>query len=575
MSDLSTTHHCSTAVQEANISHDSKVESDDTLQYPSASAQSKEGGGLQIASPAQSKVQIADNGKDGTVGVAPPLGEHEKYHVFFCYSSADAPWVKGIVQKLESDDFGFKCCIHDRDFTPGAYVIENIARSIKESQKTVFVISRDFVTSKWCEFERQLVMSESLTEKNKKVIPVMLRECVLPNFLQHMTHLEEWTPYFFDRFIGALKDKPGSGHDPLSTFSYNPNYINGQHVLKIEPEHAWEQPCCRFDDQILHAKLMSRGVRIGREDAVTVMKKVTKTSKMEKFNWYYTKYAPLHTFAEMMSGIFLIILIANHKSIFTDGDYRSLVAAPVKVSVLSILGTAIRYFIGRYIMNRNMERTMVEVNTILAKYHIFATVTDQYLGHCSYINNQLHFVYYERGCCLAKADALLMKYSELYARRLVAKMHIVPHYINGQHVLKIEPEHAWEQPCCRFDDQILHAKLMSRGVRIGREDAVTVMKKVTKTSKMEKFNWYYTKYAPLHTFAEMMSGIFLIILIANHKSIFTDGDYRSLVAAPEFSRTYTRMYNRSSGVAAVVADIMAEMALVLFDVDIPNHPRTC
>ncbi|XP_035684184.1 uncharacterized protein LOC118421130, partial [Branchiostoma floridae] len=395
--------------------------------YPSASAQSKEGGGLQIASPAQSKVQIADNGKDGTVGVAPPLGEHEKYHVFFCYSSADAPWVKGIVQKLESDDFGFKCCIHDRDFTPGAYVIENIARSIKESQKTVFVISRDFVTSKWCEFERQLVMSESLTEKNKKVIPVMLRECVLPNFLQHMTHLEEWTPYFFDRFIGALKgkitDKPGSGHDPLSTFSYNPNYINGQHVLKIEPEHAWEQPCCRFDDQILHAKLMSRG--IGREDAVTVMKKVTKTSKMEKFNWYYTKYAPLHTFAEMMSGIFLIILIANHKSIFTDGDYRSLVAAP---------------------MNRNMERTMVEVNTILAKYHIFATVTDQYLGIAKaglQIQQDLMAMATQKSASvevniqdsfsdpLAKADALLMKYSELYARRLVAKMHIVPRESRG------------------------------------------------------------------------------------------------------------------------------------------------
>ncbi|XP_035684181.1 myeloid differentiation primary response protein MyD88-like [Branchiostoma floridae] len=261
------TRHGSTAAQEANISHDAKAESDDALQYPSAPAQRREGGEHTTASATQCKVQIVDSkssGKDGTVGVAPPLGEHEKYHVFFCYSSADAPWVEHMVQKLESDEYGFKCCIHERDFIPGDYIINNIARSIQESQKTVFVLSRDFVNSKWCEFERQLVMSANLREENRKVIPVMLQKCdMLPDFLRHMTYLEEWTPHFFNRFIGALKgiqlNEPDSKPDGFSTFSYNPNYINGQHVLKIEPERTWGHPCCRFDDQILHAKLMSRG----------------------------------------------------------------------------------------------------------------------------------------------------------------------------------------------------------------------------------------------------------------------------------------------------------------------------
>ncbi|XP_078604042.1 uncharacterized protein LOC144877854 isoform X2 [Branchiostoma floridae x Branchiostoma japonicum] len=455
MSELSTTHHCSTAVQEANISHDSKAESDDTLQYPSASAQSKEGRELQIASPTKSKVQIADRGeKDGRVGVAPPLGEHEKYHVFFCYSSADAPWVKAMIQKLESDEYCFKCCIYERDFIPGDSIINNIARSIQESQKTVFVLSRDFVDSKWCEFERQLVMSENLTEKNRKIIPVMLRECVLPNFLGHMTHLEEWTPYFFDRFIGALNEDPDSKTDPFSTFSYNPNYINGQHVLKIEPENTWITPCCRFDDQILHAKLMSRGVKIGREDAVTVITRVMDTSKMKKFNWYYTKRAAFALFVLAMASLWAIAefhyMYTDHYR-YNDGGYIDSKAGLARVVVYSIFGLRLaQYFIGRYIMNKTMEHTMVEVNTILAKYHILATVRDKYLGISKAV---LHFVYYERGSCLcqiqqdlmvraretqdlssvevniqgnfseqvAEADALLMKYSELYVRLLVTK----------------------------------------------------------------------------------------------------------------------------------------------------------
>ncbi|XP_066294057.1 uncharacterized protein [Branchiostoma lanceolatum] len=361
MSELSSTRHCSTVVEDANTSHDSKVDSNGP-QHPPASAHGRDGEELKTDSPARIEDHDTDSDRqDGKVGVAPPLGEREKYHVFFCYSSADAPWVKDMIHTLESDKFGFKCCIHERDFTPGAFIIKNIARSIQESQKTVFVLSRDFVESRWCDFERQLVMSENLTEENRKVIPVMLHKCdLLPDFLRHMTYLEAWTPYFINRFIGALKAEPGCNPDPSSTFNWNPNYNNGQHVLKMEPERTWEIPCCRFDEQILPSKLMSRGIR----------------------------------------------------------------------------------------MNKSMPRTMVGVNKILAKYHILATVTEKYLGVAKVV---LHFVYYERGSCLlqiqedlmaratqdpssvevniqdditdqvAEADALLLKYSDLFARLLVNK----------------------------------------------------------------------------------------------------------------------------------------------------------
>ncbi|CAH1271019.1 TLR2 [Branchiostoma lanceolatum] len=413
MSKLSSTRHCSTVVEVANVSPDSsKVADPNALQHLPALGQSRGDGELEIDSPAGSEDHDTDSDRqDGKVGVAPPLGEREKYHVFFCYSSADAPWVKDIIQTLESDKFGFKCCIHKRDFTPGASVFENISRSIQESQKTVFVLSRDFVESRWCDFERQLVMSENLREKNRKVIPVMLHKCdLLPDFLRHMTYLEEWTPYFFNRFIGALKDEADSKLDPFSTFTYNPNYINGQHVLKMEPQSTWEEPCCRFDDQILSAELMSRGIRVRREDAVAVIEALMMTGKMAHFNWYYTKLGPLVMFGKTLLFITCIAILASLNGMFShEGDSSGFRKALVVMAFPGApIGVAIHYFTGRYMLNKTMARAMVEVNTILAKYHILATVTDKYLGIAKAV---LQFVYYERGSCLLQIQEDLMAMS--------------------------------------------------------------------------------------------------------------------------------------------------------------------
>ncbi|XP_066294056.1 uncharacterized protein [Branchiostoma lanceolatum] len=449
MSELSSTRHCSTVVEDANTSHDSKVDSNGP-QHPPASAHGRDGEELKTDSPARIEDHDTDSDRqDGKVGVAPPLGEREKYHVFFCYSSADAPWVKDMIHTLESDKFGFKCCIHERDFTPGAFIIKNIARSIQESQKTVFVLSRDFVESRWCDFERQLVMSENLTEENRKVIPVMLHKCdLLPDFLRHMTYLEAWTPYFINRFIGALKAEPGCNPDPSSTFNWNPNYNNGQHVLKMEPERTWEIPCCRFDEQILPSKLMSRGIRVKREDAVAVIKTLMMTGKMAFYDWYYSMKGHI---AKVVAIMFILIIASiNFPYLDEQQYYHPLAVTLPKVSTCSwtILGSLMLYLIPRHLMNKSMPRTMVGVNKILAKYHILATVTEKYLGVAKVV---LHFVYYERGSCLlqiqedlmaratqdpssvevniqdditdqvAEADALLLKYSDLFARLLVNK----------------------------------------------------------------------------------------------------------------------------------------------------------
>ncbi|XP_078613599.1 uncharacterized protein LOC144883168 isoform X1 [Branchiostoma floridae x Branchiostoma japonicum] len=398
------------------VAHDFETGSDDTQSYSNMSGPRKGSGELEFYSPAESEFEddtdsnsSSNNGRM-VVGVAPPLDQLEKYHVFFCYSSADAPWVKVMINKLESDELGFKCCFHERDFIPGMSIIENIVRSIQKSQKTVFVLSRDFVASRWCNFERQIVMGANLREENKKVIPVMLRECDLPDFLQHMTYLEEWTPYFFDRFIGALKeptsDNPNSHSDSFSAFTYNPNYNNGQQLLRIEATTACCPPCARFDDQIVPSELTSKGIRISREDYQEAVCKLMETGKMKGFSCCSSEACFWIPTCLILSPIlvFIMAMICPGKgdSLESNDCFKTI----VKIGAF-LLAVLLLRCISRLWTKRSLKKTLLEVNSILARSHILATVTDRCTCYPVAI---LHFVYYERGSCLMRIlDDLLAR----------------------------------------------------------------------------------------------------------------------------------------------------------------------
>ncbi|KPP68529.1 toll-like receptor 1-like [Scleropages formosus] len=80
------------------------------------------------------------------------LGEAFEYHVFISYSQKDSQWVDTqLVPYLEGEQL--KLCVHERDFTPGHWIIDNIIRCVEQSYKTLFVLSNNFVQSEWCNYE--------------------------------------------------------------------------------------------------------------------------------------------------------------------------------------------------------------------------------------------------------------------------------------------------------------------------------------------------------------------------------------------------------------------------------------
>ncbi|KAJ8411225.1 hypothetical protein AAFF_G00172310 [Aldrovandia affinis] len=66
------------------------------------------------------------------------------YHAFISYSHHDSLWVDTqLVPTLEGT--GLSLCIHERDFVPGYWVLDNIINCVEGSYKTLFVLSQSFI----------------------------------------------------------------------------------------------------------------------------------------------------------------------------------------------------------------------------------------------------------------------------------------------------------------------------------------------------------------------------------------------------------------------------------------------
>ncbi|XP_045047497.1 uncharacterized protein [Desmodus rotundus] len=133
----------------------------------------------------------------------PPLGPSERFHLFVSYSSMDATWTHGLIGRLEADHAGLRVCLHERDFTPGRNVLENMAECIHQSQKVLLVLSQDFVQSRWCLLEADLSLFGYCLER-KPVIPVLLRPCQVPLHLSHLTYLEATDSSFYSKVARLL-----------------------------------------------------------------------------------------------------------------------------------------------------------------------------------------------------------------------------------------------------------------------------------------------------------------------------------------------------------------------------------
>ena len=153
------------------------------------------------------------------------------YDAFVAHNSEDIRWVvHELCHNLEDvqDQPRYKLCIHQRNFLPGAPIVNNIVKAIETSRKTICVLTRSFLRSGWCEFELQLAQTpDNLFGKGGscRLILVFLEKIPRP-LLKKYKHLEavmdrdtylEWPgdargrPLFWRRLRAALGKPMNNG----------------------------------------------------------------------------------------------------------------------------------------------------------------------------------------------------------------------------------------------------------------------------------------------------------------------------------------------------------------------------
>ena len=142
-----------------------------------------------------------------------------KFDAYVLYSSNDVDriWVHLQLVKVLEKFYGFRVCIHLRNFTPGVDIAENIKQAILQSRKVLVVMSPNFVASDWCIEEVQITRS---TDRNKFIVimykdvlsPDVPKPAVIQHLLETRTYIEwheapEAQTLFWKRLRKALWSK--------------------------------------------------------------------------------------------------------------------------------------------------------------------------------------------------------------------------------------------------------------------------------------------------------------------------------------------------------------------------------
>src|SRR5262245_5854907 len=97
--------------------------------------------------------------------------------VFISHSSADKPFVRRLVKRLERESFSV--WLDEKELKPGDALSDEIAKALREARVVLVVVSVASVRSKWLKYELTLA-TDRMVKGDCRVIPVVIGDVEPP-----------------------------------------------------------------------------------------------------------------------------------------------------------------------------------------------------------------------------------------------------------------------------------------------------------------------------------------------------------------------------------------------------------
>uniref|UniRef100_K1QWA8 Toll-like receptor 13 n=1 Tax=Magallana gigas TaxID=29159 RepID=K1QWA8_MAGGI len=103
---------------------------------------------------------------------------HYQYDAFISYCGRELMFVlKEVLPRIEVDK-NLRLLIRDRDYIPGIPKVDTIMSSLQESKRTVCIVSKKYLESKWRDYELNMAKVEGIKDRGSLdyVILILLPE---------------------------------------------------------------------------------------------------------------------------------------------------------------------------------------------------------------------------------------------------------------------------------------------------------------------------------------------------------------------------------------------------------------
>ncbi|HUR80578.1 MAG TPA: toll/interleukin-1 receptor domain-containing protein [Thermoanaerobaculia bacterium] len=117
--------------------------------------------------------------------------------VFISYSHKDGQWVNEVlVPQLQAS--GVDVLVDAEDFQPGPAALQNMADAVAGAQRTLVVLTPNWVASEWTRYEGLLSAYDDPTGTRGKMIPILRVKCEPPKWVA----IRSWLDFLDDTRVG-------------------------------------------------------------------------------------------------------------------------------------------------------------------------------------------------------------------------------------------------------------------------------------------------------------------------------------------------------------------------------------